>query len=150
MFCAPPPTPPPWNRSWVLTESNPSFAAQIDPDNGQCDAWVINAHNVEDLKVTVVSHADTPEKCVGTLLTTRRYARDATSWNYVGAASATGVWTIDGCRLPSITWNADTTSSARIHITTRRSYTSGQYTVLTYGLPFVARASLYVPPPGPN
>ncbi|MEJ7596337.1 MAG: hypothetical protein WKG01_00390 [Kofleriaceae bacterium] len=143
-LCPAPPTPPPWNRSWLLTASNPTDGGQFDPPNGQCDSWVINAHNVESLLVSVTSQTPDPDKCVGTSVTARRYVQGSSGWTYAGAATATGVWTIDGCRLPSLTWTTHTTSNARIHITTKRSYPSGGFTVTTYGLPFQARGWVYV------
>jgi hypothetical protein len=147
-LCLAPPTPPSYDLQWILSESNPSDAVYVDPDNGECDAYVINARFVDDLEVTVTDAATTADRCVGTSLYVRRYLKSASGWSYEGTSTVTGVWTIDGCRLPKLTWFAHTTSDARIHITTKRTYTSGQFGVLLRGLPFVARATkFYNPPP---
>lgn len=145
LFCPPPPLPPGWNRAWVLTASNATDGENIDPSNGQCDSFVIDAHNVESMLVSVTSQTNTPAACVGTSLTTRRYLKNGSTWSSAGSVSESGVWTIDGCRLPSILWTAHHPDHARLHITTKRYYTSGQYSVLQYGLPFQARAWRYVP-----
>jgi hypothetical protein len=144
-FCAAPPTPPPWDRHWTLSASNPSDAAVIDPDNGECDDYVISARNVETLTAAVTEPASDPDRCTGTSITTRRYEQKTDgSWSYVGFVTETGVWTISGCRLPSITWTTDTPRDARISVTTKRTYTSGQYSVRILGLKFRGSATVYV------
>lgn len=147
-LCILPPTPPAADASWVLSDSDTVRAAYVDPDNGECDAYVVNARHVEDLEVTVVDSASSPESCVGTSLTVRRYFKNSSgTWTADGASTALGVWTINGCRLPKLTWNAHTTSDARVHITSKRQYGS-PYSLLLRGLPIVVRATnYYLPPP---
>lgn len=147
-LCLAPSTPPPYDRQWILSDSNPSDSVWVDPDNGECDSYVINARFVDDLEVTITDPATTPDKCVGTSLYVRRYLKTSSGWQYEGTSTVTGVWTIDGCRLPKSTWSAHTTSDARIHITTKRTYSSGQFGVILRGLPFTARGTkFYNPPP---
>jgi hypothetical protein len=149
-LCLIPPTPPPADRQWFLSAANPSDAVYVDPPNEECEAYVINARNVEDLKVTVADAASTADKCVGTTLYVRRYSRSSAGiWTSNGVSTTTGVWTVEGCRLPSSTWSAHTPSDARIHITTKRTYTAGQFSVTLRGLPISALATVYYNPP-PN
>lgn len=143
-----PPTPPPYDAHWVLSDTLTSKAALVDPDNGECDAYVLNARHVEDIEVTVVDSASSAESCVGTQLTVRRYLKDNSgTWSSQGAVTVTGVWTINGCRLPKVSWNASTQSDARVHVTSKRQYGS-PYSVLLRGLPIIVRATNYfIPPP---
>jgi hypothetical protein len=146
-LCAPPPTPPPYDVHWTLSDTNLSDAAYVDPGNAECDDYVVSARYVEKMEVTIVDQADTAEKCVGTTLYVRKYLKSPIngSWSADGVDTVTGVWTHEGCRLPKNVWNAYTTSDARIQITSRRTYTSGQFGVTLRGLPFVVRATKYEP-----
>jgi len=150
-FCGPSPIPPPADRFWTLSASNPTDSVVIDPANGECDDYVINARNVETMVAAVTDPATDPDKCVGTSITIQRYEKGSdSSWTAEGAVTATGVWTITGCRLPIASWTAHTQSDARIQIRTKRTYTSGMYTVTLHGLRFQATAHVYEPPAPPS
>lgn len=148
--CIAPPTPPAYDRRWTLSSSNPSDEATVDPPNSGCADYVIGARNAEGIQVALTSPATTPDQCVGTVLTVRKYSQASNSlaWTAAGVVTASGVWTVTGCRLPTFAWPAHTTGEARIHITSRRTYTSGQFIVNLGGLPFHASAQVFVP--GPN
>ncbi len=148
-LCLLPPTPPPPDLSWVLSATNTVEAELVDPDNGECDNYVVNARYVDDFQVTLVEPADTPEKCVGTNLYVRKYTKNDTSgaWSYLETETIGGVWTVNGCRHPKFDWYAHTTSDARVSITSKRTYSSGQFSVIQRGLPFVVRATDYYNPP---
>lgn len=148
-LCLVPPTPPPADLSWVLSATNTVEAAYVDPDNGECDNYVVNARYVDDFQVTIVEPADTAEKCVNTNLYVRKYSTNHTGvWSYLDTETISGVWTVNGCRMPKFDWYAHNSFSSRVSITSKRTYTSGQWGVIQRGLPFVVRATdFYVAPP---
>ncbi len=144
-LCLLPPTPPPYDVHWDLTGTISARATAVDPGNGECEGYVINARNVETFQVSITEPADTPDKCVGTSLSVREYEKNSNgSWSFVELETVTGVWTHTGCRQPKVTWNANTDSDARIRITSKRTYTSGQFSVLLRGLSFYASATKFV------
>lgn len=144
-LCIIPPTPPAYDVHWDFTGSIATRVAYVnEPGSGECEAYVINARNVETFQVTINEPADTPDKCVGTSLFVREYEKNSNgSWSFVEQETATGVWTHTGCRLPKVSWAAHTQSDARIHITSKRTYTSGQFSVTQRGLSFVASGNKF-------
>lgn len=146
-LCIIPLTPPAYDVHWDFTGSIAVRVAHVnEPGSGECEAYVINARNVETFQVTLNEPADTADKCVGTSLYVREYKKNSNgSWSFVEQETSTGVWTHTGCRQPKVSWTAHTQSDARIHITSKRTYTSGQFSVTQRGLAFIATANKFEP-----
>lgn len=143
-YCLAPPTPPPADDSWTLA-SVTMIGLISDYGTGACDAHVQAIRNVESVTATAAATPTTPEACVGTELTMRKYRKDGSTWTFVESESATGVWTFEGCRRPKISWHANTSSDVRVHIKTSRTTCSGIYCATVHGLSMTLAASPYIP-----
>ena len=147
-LCLAPPTPPPSDALWILP---PSRIATIDDyGTGDCAAHVLAVRNVETISARPQVTASTADTCVGTSITMRRYRFNLGIWSYLGSETTIGVWTYQGCRLPSVNWHADTTGEVRVHLKAKQTFCSGQFCGTSYALPMRVTASTYELPPPPT
>jgi hypothetical protein len=86
-----------------------------------------------------------PEACVGTSLTVRKWTPPTTTSGWTSSATTTyGEWTATGCDFPrTYTATSYWTSGIRFEISTKRSYCpgGGPLCVLQHGLPFKVKVT---------
>lgn len=147
-FCATPPNPPPYNVAWsAFTAANPTRTGTYDPGGDMCDSFTLQLANAESAWVKVTQSATSKASCEGTTLTVRKYRYIYGAWNYGGTSTDVGVWNAGTsvCTLPRVDYTMHNSDRTRLYVTTKRSYTVGDYSVLQFGLPFFASGTIYVP-----
>jgi hypothetical protein len=143
--CVLPQTTPPYDDTFTLTSANPTHTfVNGSYGNDECSSYVASAKYVQSLTSRPFVYVDNAQDCIRVSLTVLKYRKLSTGWQYQGAETATGVWTIDGCRYPSIAYAASAPDEARVDVRAKKTHCAGQWCGTTYGVPVIVEATRYI------
>ncbi len=133
--CVLPPTPPPYNQLWILT--NARAATFSDYGTTECSAFTLAVRNADDVFGSFTQDS-TAAACEETRFDHRLYVKRNGTWSLHDSDSNRGHWNPDSSvcyQLGSAVPNIGPNEEIRIRASARRTSCAGLACATTYGLP---------------